>query len=152
MIFRHFSKVSISLVTQSCLTLWPMDCSTRDFPVHNQLPELAQTHVRWVGDAIQPSHPLPFPSPPALNLSQDQGFPLNQLKFSWHCITLHMCFMFFLIKYILLYYYLIINKMYFIIIYFLLFPHPAECLIYLSTLACIYLFSFKLWHRLLWNG
>ena len=59
---------------QLCPTLWdPMDCSTPVFPVHHQLPELAQTHVHWVGDAIQPSHPLLPPSPPALNLSQHQG-------------------------------------------------------------------------------
>ena len=50
-----------------------MDCSTPDFPVHHQLPELAQTHVHWVGDAIQPSHPLSSPSPPAFILSQHQG-------------------------------------------------------------------------------
>ena len=47
-----------------------IDCSTPDFPIHHQLPELAQTHVHGVGDAIQPSHPLSSPSPPALNLSQ----------------------------------------------------------------------------------
>ena len=51
----------------------PMDCSTPDFPVHHQIPELAQTHVHWVSDAIQPSHPLSSPSLPALNLSQHQG-------------------------------------------------------------------------------
>ena len=50
----------------------PMDCSTPGFPVHHQLPELAQTHVHRVGDAIQPSHPLSSPSP-AFNLSQHQG-------------------------------------------------------------------------------
>ena len=44
------------------------------FPVHHQLPELTQTHVHWVGDTIQPSHPLSSPSPPAFNLSQHQGF------------------------------------------------------------------------------
>ena len=49
-----------------------MDCSTPGFPVHHQLPKLAQTHVQWVGDAIQPSHPLSFPSLPAFNLSQHQ--------------------------------------------------------------------------------
>ena len=49
-----------------------MDCSTPGFPVHHQLLELTQTHVHHVSDAIQPSHPLPFPSP-ALNLSQHQG-------------------------------------------------------------------------------
>ena len=62
------------LVAQSCLTLCdPTDCSTPDFSVLHQLPELAQTHVHWVGDAIQPPHPLLFPSPPAFNLSQHQG-------------------------------------------------------------------------------
>ena len=50
-----------------------MDCSMPGFPVHHQLPELAQTHVHQVSDAIQPSHPLSSPSPPAFNLSQDQG-------------------------------------------------------------------------------
>ena len=49
-----------------------MDCSTPDFPVNHQLPELAQIHVHQVGDAIQPSHPLSSPSPPAFNLSQHQ--------------------------------------------------------------------------------
>ena len=63
-----------SSVTQLCLTLCdPMDCSTPGFPVHHQLPEFTQTHVHWVGDAIQPSHPLPSPSPPTFNLSQYQG-------------------------------------------------------------------------------
>ena len=63
-----------SSVTQSCLTLCdPMDCSTPGLPVHHQLLELAQTHVHRVGDAIQPSHPLLSPSPPAINLSQHQG-------------------------------------------------------------------------------
>ena len=57
----------------SCPTLCdPMDCSTLGFPVHHQPPELAQTHIRRVGDAIQPSYPLLFPSPPAFNLSQHQ--------------------------------------------------------------------------------
>ena len=63
-----------SSVTQLCPTLCdPMDCSTPGFPVHHQLPELTQTHAHWVGDAIQPSHPLFSPSPPTLNLSQHQG-------------------------------------------------------------------------------
>ena len=63
-----------SSVAQSCPTLCdPMDCSTPGFPVHHQLPELAQTHVHWVSDAIQPSHPLSSLSPPAFNLSQHQG-------------------------------------------------------------------------------
>ena len=61
-------------VTQLCLTLCdPMNRSTPGLPVHHQLPEATQTHVHWVGDAIQPSHPLSSPSPPALNLSQHQG-------------------------------------------------------------------------------
>ena len=51
----------------------PMDCGTPGFLVHHQLPELAQTHVHRVGDAIQPPHPLSSPSPPAFNLSQHQG-------------------------------------------------------------------------------
>ena len=68
------SLVLFSSVTQSCLTLWNlMDCSTLGFPVHHQLPELAQTHVQQVGDAIQLSHSLLSPSPPAFNLSQHQG-------------------------------------------------------------------------------
>ena len=63
-----------SLVIQSCPTLCdPMDCSTPGSPFHHQLPELAQTHVHQVGDAIQPSHPLSSPCPPAFNLSQHQG-------------------------------------------------------------------------------
>ena len=65
---------SVSSVTQSCLTLCdPMDGSMPGFPVHHQLPELAQTHVHRVGDAILPSHPLLSPSPPVFNLSQQQG-------------------------------------------------------------------------------
>ena len=57
---------------QSCS--WnPWNCSTRGFPVFLYLPEFTQTHVYWVGDAIQPSHPLSFPSLPAFNLSQHQG-------------------------------------------------------------------------------
>ena len=63
-----------SSVAQSYLTVCePRNHSTPGFPVHHQLPESIQTHVHWVGDAIQPSHPLSSPSPPALNLSQHQG-------------------------------------------------------------------------------
>ena len=51
----------------------PMDCSLTGFPVYHQLPELTQTHVYQVGDAIQPSHPPLSPSPPAFNLAQHQG-------------------------------------------------------------------------------
>ena len=61
-------------VAQSCGTLCgPMDCSTPGFPVLHYFLEFAQTHVHWVGDAIQPSHPLSSPSPPALILSQHEG-------------------------------------------------------------------------------
>ena len=61
------------LVAKSCPALWdPMDFSMPGFPVLHCLPELAQIHVHWVGDAIQPSHLLSSPSPPALNLSQHQ--------------------------------------------------------------------------------
>ena len=69
-----FSSIQFSSVTQFCLTLCnPMDCSTPGFPVHHQLMELAQTHAHQVSDAIQPSHPLSSPSPPAFSLSQHQG-------------------------------------------------------------------------------
>ena len=61
-------------VAQSCPSLFdPMDCSTPDLPVHHQLLEFNQTYVHWVSDAIQPSHPLSSPSPPAFNLSQHLG-------------------------------------------------------------------------------
>ena len=64
-----------SSVTQSCPTLYHlMDCSMPGFPVHHQLLELTQTHVHQVGDAIQPSHPLTSPSPPAFNISQLKVF------------------------------------------------------------------------------
>ena len=67
-------SVHFSSVAQLCLTLHdPMNHSTPGLPVHHQLLEFTQTHVHWVGDAIQPSHPLSSPSPPALNLSQHQG-------------------------------------------------------------------------------
>ena len=67
-------SVQFSLVAQSCLTPCnPMDCSMPGLPVHYQLPEFTQTHVHWVSDAIQLSHPLSSPSPPALNLSQHRG-------------------------------------------------------------------------------
>ena len=67
--FNQFSSV-----THSCPALCdPMDSSTPGFPVHHQLPEPTQSHVLWVGDVIQPSHPLSSPSPPAFNLSQYQG-------------------------------------------------------------------------------
>ena len=72
-------SVQSSSVAQSCPTLCnPMDCSMPGFPVHHQLPEFTQTHVPWVGVAIQPCHPLPSPSP-AFNLSQHQSFLMNWL-------------------------------------------------------------------------
>ena len=73
-------------VTQWCLTLCdPMDCSSPGFPdVLHHLPELAQTHVYWVGDAIQPSCPLLSPSPPAFNLAQHQGLSNESvLRIGW---------------------------------------------------------------------
>ena len=70
----------ISSVTQSYLTLCdPMDWSMPGFPVHHQLSEFTQIHVYLISDAIQPSHPLLSPSPPAWNLSQHQGL------FQWVC-------------------------------------------------------------------
>ena len=73
-------SVQFSSVTQSCLTLcYPMNRSMPGLPVHHQLPEFTQTHGHQVSDAIQPSHPLLSPSPPALNLSQHQSFPMSQL-------------------------------------------------------------------------
>ena len=68
-------------VAQSCLILCdPMDCSMPGVPVIYHLLELAQTHVHWVGDAIQPSYPLMSPSPPTFYLSQHQGlFPMSHL-------------------------------------------------------------------------
>ena len=68
------SVSSVSSVAQSCPTLCnPMDCSMPGLPVHHQFPEFTQTHVHWVSDAIQPSHPLSCPSRPAPNPSQHKG-------------------------------------------------------------------------------
>ena len=95
-----YISINISSVAQSCPTLCdPMNRSTPGLPVHHQLPESTQTHVHWVSDAIQPSHPLSSPSPPALNPSQHQGlfqwvnsshkvakvleFQLQHLSFQW---------------------------------------------------------------------
>ena len=71
---------------QSLSRVWlcnPMDCRTSGFPVHHQHPELVQTHVHWVGNAIQPSHSLLSPSPPAFNISQHQGL--------FQCLLLSCC-------------------------------------------------------------
>ena len=90
--------------SRSCPTLCnPMDCSTPALPVHHQLPEFAQSHIHWVGDAIQPSHPLSSPSLPTFSLCQHQGlfkwvsslhqvakvleFQLQHQSFQWICKT-----------------------------------------------------------------
>ena len=71
--FSLVRSVQFSSFTQLCPTLWdPINRITPGFPVHHQLPEFTQTHVHWVGDSIQPSHPLSSPSP-TFNLSQHQG-------------------------------------------------------------------------------
>ena len=80
--FLFYVEVSVQFnsVARLCLTLCdPMNRSTPGLPVHHQLQEFTQTHVHRVGDAIQPSHPLSFPSPPASNPSQHQSFPRSQL-------------------------------------------------------------------------
>ena len=80
---------SVSSVTQSCPTLCqPMDCGRPGFPIHYQCLELAQTHVHWVNDTIQPSHPPSSPSPLAFNLSQHHGLfqqvsSLHQWSKNW---------------------------------------------------------------------
>ena len=90
--FKHFKELPryhiyllkyFSSVAQLCLILWdPLDCSIAGFLVHHQLLEFTQTHVHRVDDAIQPSHPLSSPSPPAPNPSQHQSFSMSQL-FTW---------------------------------------------------------------------
>ena len=106
--FIFHSQTYISSVAQSCLTLWvPVDCRMPGLPVHHQLPEFTQIHLYWVGDAIQPSHPLSSPSPPAFNLSQHQGlfkwvssthqvakvleFQLQHQSFQWTFRTDFLC-------------------------------------------------------------
>ena len=74
MLGQILSSVQFISVAQSCPTLCdPMNCSMPGLPVHHQLLEFTQTHVHWVSDAIQPSHPLLSPSPPAPNPSQHQS-------------------------------------------------------------------------------
>ena len=70
--FFYISSVHFSPSVMSD-SLRPMYCSTPGLPVHHQLPEFTQAHFHWVGDAIQPSHPLSSPSPPAFNLSRHQS-------------------------------------------------------------------------------
>ena len=74
----------MSVQSQLCLTLCnPMDCSTPGLPVHHQLLKFTQTHVHWVSDAIQPSHPLSFPSPasvfPSIRVFSDESL----LRIRW---------------------------------------------------------------------
>ena len=83
--FKHIFHVTVQSLSHVQLFVTPVDCSTPGLPVRHQLPEFSQTHVHWVGDAIQPSHPLSSPSPPALNLSQHQG--LFQWVSSSHQVT-----------------------------------------------------------------
>ena len=79
-----FSSVQFSSVAQSCPTLCdPMNCSTPGLPVHHHLPEFTQTHVHWLRDAIQPSHPRLSPSfSCSQSLPASESFPMSQL-FAW---------------------------------------------------------------------
>ena len=73
-LYVKYLVIQFSSVAQFCLTLcYPMNCSTPGLPVHHHLPEFTQTHIHRVRDAIQPSHPLLSPSPPAPNLSQHKS-------------------------------------------------------------------------------
>ena len=80
-IHSGYTQYQFSSVAHSCPTLCdPVDCSTPGLPVHHQFPEFTQTHVHWVGDAIQPSHPLSSPSPPAFKSFPESGsFQMSQL-------------------------------------------------------------------------
>ena len=70
-------------VTESCPNFWdPMNCTTPGFPVYHHLLQLAQTHVHWVSDVLQSSHPLSSPSPPAFNLSQHHTLQMSQFFIS----------------------------------------------------------------------
>ena len=90
--------VQFSSIAQSCLTPCdPINHSTPGLPVHHHLPEFTQTHVHWVTDANQPSHPLSPPSPPAFNLSQHQGLfrwvsSLHQVAKVWAFQLQHQSF------------------------------------------------------------
>ena len=102
---KHAMHKGFSSATQSCPTRCnPMNCSMPGLPVYHKLPEFTQTHVHGVGDAIQPSHPLSSPSPPAPNSSQHQGlfqrvnsshevakvleFQLQHQSFQWHIVII----------------------------------------------------------------
>ena len=72
--FFIFKSSQFSSVAQSCPTLCdPMNCSKPGLSVHHQLSQFTQTHIHWISDAIQPSHPVSSPSPPAFSLSQHQS-------------------------------------------------------------------------------
>ena len=81
-IYTHTSTLLLFSCSVTFSSLDPMDCSMPGLPVHHQLSQLAQTHVHWADDAIQPSHPLSSPFPLAFNVSQHQG------PFYWVC-SLH---------------------------------------------------------------
>ena len=82
--FFSISLFQFSSVAPSCPTLCnPMNCSTPGLPVHHQLLDSTQTHVHRVSDAIQPTHPLSSPSPPAPNPSQHQSLRSKRLLISW---------------------------------------------------------------------
>ena len=81
------SSVQFSSVAQLCSTLCDLvNRSTPGLPVHHQLPEFTQTHIHRVGDAIQPSHPLLSPSPPAPNPSQHQSLYCSTIKIKWNIV------------------------------------------------------------------
>ena len=85
----QFSSFQFSSITQSCPPLCdPMDCSTPGLPVHHQLPEFTQTHVHWVDDAIQPSHPLSFLFSPALNSVPESGSFLVKLSLTHFLVAM----------------------------------------------------------------
>ena len=78
---KSLFRIQFSSVAQSCLTLCdPMNCSTPGLPIHHQFPEFTQTHVHWVGDAIQPSHPL---SSPSIYLQMLNQFCLPRVSPTW---------------------------------------------------------------------
>ena len=84
-----FNYFQISSVAQSCPILCdPMDCSTPGLSIHHQLPKIAQTHIHWVSDAIQPSHLLPFPSPlpsifPSVRVFSNESAFRNRWSKNW---------------------------------------------------------------------
>ena len=85
---ERYAAAAAGKSLQLCPTLSdPMECSTPGLPIHHQLPELTQTHAHWVSDAIQPSHPLLFPSLPSFNLSQHQGL-FKWVSFSYQVAKL----------------------------------------------------------------